>query len=218
LAKTTPAVTASTSSALLVSCYGCGKTGFIKSNCPSCKKSPSTQPPEFYSIGCHLKLADGKPRYEDVLFTYLDVYLHGRRIPTKFLVFSTATCNNTLLGMDFIEDARLVFNFKNKTWRFVNDPGMLYPLQYEASKPESDSSIDINFITSIRPDGGQLLEEAEKQKVNDFLENCQDIIDVWEEPAPFSKLVIETGNHLLYLCLLIVRKELLRQELNKLLQ
>ncbi|KAF2881424.1 hypothetical protein ILUMI_24746 [Ignelater luminosus] len=153
----------------------------------------------FEFMGCHFKLADGKPRYEDVLAIYVDVYLHSRRIPTKFFVFPTATCINTLLGMDFVEDAWLAFNFENKTWSFADDSGILYSLQYEAPKPDSDSSIDINFITSLRPDEGQSLEEAEKQKH-----------------------IIETGNHppisIPPYRMSPARKEILRQELDKLLQ
>ncbi|KAF2882955.1 hypothetical protein ILUMI_23183 [Ignelater luminosus] len=43
--KTTSPVRTRTSSAPPISCYGCDKAGFTKANCPSCKKSPSTQPP-----------------------------------------------------------------------------------------------------------------------------------------------------------------------------
>ncbi|KAF2903455.1 hypothetical protein ILUMI_02731 [Ignelater luminosus] len=179
--KTTPPVRAPP-----ISYYGCSKAGFFKANCPSCKKSPSTQPPEFRMLDVEpetfLELGNG----------YLDSrWKAQRRIPTKFLVLPTATCNNTLLGMNFIEDAMLAFNFKNKTLRFADDPEILYPLQCEASKPDSDSSIDINVITPLRPAQGQSLEEAEKPK------------------PPIS-----VPPYRMY----PARKEILRQELDKLLQ
>ncbi|KAF2886043.1 hypothetical protein ILUMI_20129 [Ignelater luminosus] len=72
------------------------------------------------------------------------------------------------------------------------------------------------------PDEGQSLEEAENQKVNDLLENYRNIFDVGGKSTPLAEYLIETGKHppisVPPYRMSPARKEILRQELDKLLQ
>ncbi|KAJ8946159.1 hypothetical protein NQ318_004410 [Aromia moschata] len=93
-----------------------------------------------------IKLADGTMNNRDVLLAKTDVHLQGRVIPTTFVILPNAK-NNTLLGIDFITDAKININVPDATWNFIDDAGKMNP---------SVEVIASSFET-LRPEEGQTL-------------------------------------------------------------
>lgn len=168
-----------------VSCYGCGKPGYIRSNCPKCNtEKTSTSALDFcvldtineYSIaprsrpvlnievfGFHgtgivdtaakqsvarhtlykileksgqcfkertltVRLADGCSKTRLVLITRVNVILQNRIIPTTFVVFTDTVDNNILLGIDFVEDAKVTINVFERVCTFSGEQSQKYEL------------------------------------------------------------------------------------------
>ncbi|GFW17403.1 transposon Ty3-I Gag-Pol polyprotein [Trichonephila clavipes] len=148
-----------------LSCYGCGKPGYIKSKCPDCNPSkgdpahfgilrtnslsPSNinavlgisingvsgttfadsgashsiagetlhtillqQESAFEKTVISLSFADGIVTQKEVLRTFQTVILESRKFKTPFLILPDAKKNSTLLGVDFLENAGIVLNFR----------------------------------------------------------------------------------------------------------
>ena len=50
------------------------------------------------------------------------VALAGRTIETELVVIAGSTDNNTLFGVDLLEDARVVINVPRESWHFLDEP------------------------------------------------------------------------------------------------
>ncbi|XP_052738593.1 uncharacterized protein LOC128198270 [Bicyclus anynana] len=110
---------------------------------------------QFKSEFMTLVLADGVRKQELVLTTKAMVTLCNKAIKTTFLVMPDKKENCTLLGVGFIQDAGIVINLPQYTWKFVdseqnfelykedfvNFPSIPQPLtNNQASLPESSST------------------------------------------------------------------------------
>jgi hypothetical protein len=71
--------------------------------------------------------ADGNTKTLHVPTVQATVNLAGRETSTKFLVLSTRDSTRTLLGADFIEDAKLVLDLSEQKYSFSEAPGSWYP-------------------------------------------------------------------------------------------
>jgi hypothetical protein len=69
---------------------------------------------EFLSTTMKVTLADGVAKSKEVLYTTVTVKVESRHIPITFIVFPDAKDNDTLLGVDFVEDAKIIINVPNK--------------------------------------------------------------------------------------------------------
>lgn len=65
-----------------------------------------------------ITLADGHHRTQIVKKTTVPVQLKGRTITTTFLILPNTPQAKTLLGIDFIEEAGLVLDFRQRKWHF----------------------------------------------------------------------------------------------------
>ncbi|KAJ8978618.1 hypothetical protein NQ317_014546 [Molorchus minor] len=108
---------------------------------------------DFQKENVFIKLADGAGKLENVLVTHVDVILQGRTITTSFIVLPNAE-NNTLLGIDFIEDAKMVLDISNRFWNFADCPDSKYNLSFEAlpACSESNTQIELSSFDNLRAD------------------------------------------------------------------
>ncbi|GFV37225.1 hypothetical protein TNCV_1056291 [Trichonephila clavipes] len=55
------------------------------------------------------------------LRTFQTIILEGRKFKTPFIILPDAKNNSTLLGVDFLENAGIVLNFRKNCWTFCDD-------------------------------------------------------------------------------------------------
>ncbi|GFV64825.1 transposon Ty3-G Gag-Pol polyprotein [Trichonephila clavipes] len=67
-----------------------------------------------------LSFADGIVTQKEVLRTFQTVILEGRKFKTPFIILPDAQNNSTLLGVDFLENAGIVLNFRKNCWTFCD--------------------------------------------------------------------------------------------------
>lgn len=86
---------------------------------------------EFTSQRMQITLADGFPRHQVVLTCRTMVQVADRKFLTNFIVLPDSKDNRTLLGIDFLENAGIVINAPQRTWCFVDQPGVQRPCEPE---------------------------------------------------------------------------------------
>ncbi|KAJ8980343.1 hypothetical protein NQ317_019230 [Molorchus minor] len=140
-----------------------------------------------------VKLADGNAKEEMVLVTHQDVILQGRSIATKFIIFPEAT-NFTLFGIDFLQDAQVILNLGENSWKFSDSPESKFPLNYELPLP-CNKPVEFASLENLRPEEGTMLDEIQKKKLATLLEENEDIFQPGGEPTPYAKHYINTGDN-----------------------
>ncbi|RZB40425.1 hypothetical protein BDFB_010472 [Asbolus verrucosus] len=73
---------------------------------------------QFQNISVNLIQADGKGTPQRVKMTTAMVTLNKRKIPTQFIVIPNAPNAKTWLGIDFLQEAGLVIDYKGNRWHF----------------------------------------------------------------------------------------------------
>lgn len=84
--------------------------------------------------------------------TEADVYIEGRTINTTFLILPYVN-NYTLLGMDFIEKAKIVINVPQRTCYFTDDH-VPYELKFERFD-ETINTLHLSYANALRGDEAQ---------------------------------------------------------------
>lgn len=90
----------------------------------------------FHTSRMLIKLADGAAGYREMVLTKAQVVVKNLTftyLPTTFMIFPDVQDSETLLEMDFMLTAGLLFNYKNGTWSFGSDPTTCYPIEYESN-------------------------------------------------------------------------------------
>ncbi|GFY66946.1 retrovirus-related Pol polyprotein from transposon 17.6 [Trichonephila inaurata madagascariensis] len=228
-----------------LSCYGCGKPGYIKSKCPDC--NPSKGDPAHYGIlkvnslspsnrnavlrisingvsgtafadsgashsiagatlytillqqgaafetSISLSFADGLVTQKEVLRTFQTVLLEGRKFKTPFIILPDAKNNSTLLGVDFLENAGIVLNFRKNCWTFCDDSRK----SYNFVTPYQSTSVNVRPVAinncQLREDEGQEL-GSQRAELDSLLKNHHSIFEVGGEATPFIEHSINTEN------------------------
>ncbi|KAJ8928152.1 hypothetical protein NQ314_019313 [Rhamnusium bicolor] len=92
---------------------------------------------------------------EHVLVIHQDVVLQDHTIKTKFIVFPN-TKNFTLLGIDFLQDAKLVLDIEG-CWNFKDTPGNRFSLHYETSMSSPCTApVELSSLENLRPEEGTI--------------------------------------------------------------
>ncbi|GFW79568.1 retrovirus-related Pol polyprotein from transposon 297 [Trichonephila clavipes] len=259
----------------LLSCYGCGKPGYIKSKCPDCNPlkgdpahfvilrinslSPSNrnavlgisinrvsgtafadsgashsiagetlytillqQGSAFEKTVISLSFVDGIVTQKEVLRTFQTVILEGRKFKTPFIILPDAKNNSTLLGVDFLENAGIVLNFRKNCWTFCDDSRK----SYNFVTPYHNTSVNVRPVAinncQLREDEGQELLGSQRAELDSLLRNHHSIFEVGGEATPFIEHSINTENNppisVPPYRMNPARKELLKKELDSLLQ
>lgn len=138
-----------------------------------------------------VKLADGHVRNMDVLTTILPVRLEHIVIDIPFIIFPDSNDNETLLGIDFINAAKVIIDFHRHEWYFSTDAKVHYKLLFE---PMS-RGVCIASANMLRDDEGMHLQSAERQALSEFLIRHESIFTAGGGPTPFIEHCIDTGDH-----------------------
>lgn len=168
----------------------------------------------------NIAYADGQIIPSSVLITTLDVKLMGRSIPTTFIVLPKATCNRTLLGIDFLRTAGLVIDIGRWAWTFTDANISWEPLICETDP--SGAVMDLNSLElNLRDDEGCRLTETQRSTFNDLLIENADVFAERGEPTDYAEHRIDTGDHAPVFTpayrMPPAKKEILKTELEKLL-
>ncbi|XP_062524529.1 uncharacterized protein LOC134198871 [Bombyx mori] len=138
-----------------------------------------------------VKLADGHVRNMDVLTTILPVRLEHIVINIPFIIFPDSNDNETLLGIDFINAAKVIIDFHRHEWYFSTDAKVHYKLLFE---PMS-RGVCIASANMLRDDEGMHLQSAERQALSEFLIRHESIFTAGGGPTPFIEHCIDIGDH-----------------------
>ncbi|CAG9134097.1 unnamed protein product [Plutella xylostella] len=106
----------------------CAKTSIASYNFYCCLKEKGYR---FNEKQVNVTLADGVPKTQTVMTVDVPVTLCGYTIPTTFVVLPESRDNRTLLGIGFIQDAKMVLNLPQFTWHCLENPGITYELYQE---------------------------------------------------------------------------------------
>lgn len=108
---------------------------------------------------------------------------HGWRVKTKFIIFPESKDNLTLLGVDFLQDAKLAVNLAQHTYKFDDMPDTEFPLIYE-SPLSCTKQVELSSFENLRPKEGTMLSESQRNTLITFLQDNEDIFR--EEGRPDS--------------------------------
>ncbi|XP_018575801.1 uncharacterized protein LOC108914458, partial [Anoplophora glabripennis] len=117
----------------------------------------------------------------------------GHTIPTNFIILPDAENTSTLLGIDFIEDAKIVLDISNKIWHFTDTADIKNKLPFEVLP--NCQKIEISSFDNLRSDEGTMLIDEQRNRLNALLEENQDIFEMGGEPTPYAEHYINTGDH-----------------------
>lgn len=99
-------------------------------------------------------LADGVQKVQEILTLEATVKLGNKQVPTKFVVLPDSRDNRTLLGIGFIEDARMLLNLPQFTWHFIEEPHLEYELleeEYVSFKPKYQNNRQLLTTPPVKP-------------------------------------------------------------------
>ncbi|KAJ8981051.1 hypothetical protein NQ317_018023 [Molorchus minor] len=106
----------------------------------------------FQASSARLSYADGYIRHENVLQTTVDVGIKNRIVPIVFTVLPNLENNHTLLGVDFLDKAKIVLNIPEACWYFCDAPDEKHPFLSEAAVPMELQVFEVNEQGSLRAD------------------------------------------------------------------
>ena len=182
-----------------VSIHGVTGTGFADTAAQCSVASQSlyqllvSKGQEFQKVSLVTTFADGESRTSEVLTTTVDDQLANRIIATSFIVLPEARKNRTLFGIDFLSDARIDLNVARRTWYFDDAPGTVYDLQLE-DVSDTDAA-EVAAAGCLRPEEGSSLSVEQRSKLEQLLQQNEDIFSKGGEPTPYAEHRIETGNY-----------------------
>lgn len=259
-----------------LTCYGCGKSGFIKPKCPDCNPPKTSNSSNFgtvqirscltstrtavlqISIGgvtgtafadsgashsiaseslyrilqqqgavfeeatLQVSFADGLVSEKKVLRTEQSIFLEGREFKTPLIVLPDATNNSTLLGMDFLQKAKVVLNLAENKWNFSDEPRRKYSfvIPYQTKRLEEPPIVVNNC--QLRENEGQQLTTSQRHETDALLNKYKTVFKVGGDATTFIEHHINTGNNppvsVPPYRMSPSKKELLKKELDSLLE
>ncbi|GFV20628.1 retrovirus-related Pol polyprotein from transposon 17.6 [Trichonephila clavipes] len=191
--------------------------------CPAMDvENPATSRAAFVKTVISLSFADGIVSQKEVLRTFQTVILEDRKFKTPFIILPGAQNNSTLLGVDFLENAGIVLNFRKNCWTFCDDSRK----SYNFVTPYQSTSLNVRPVEinncQLREDEGQELLGFQRAELDSLLKNHNSIFEVGREATPFIEHSINTENNppisVPPYRMNPAKKELLKKELDSLLQ
>ncbi|GBL95055.1 hypothetical protein AVEN_17366-1 [Araneus ventricosus] len=166
-----------------LTCYGCGKPGYIKAKWPSCtprEKSSSN---------------NGSQTNMEAYTAPVSIDIEGRTVPIEMLALPKAKGNRTLLGTDFLEKSGIVLDLKNKSWYFSDKPHhkIYFKEDLDVNSLQAAGSIIANSC-QLREDEGTTLTPEQRKKMSYLLEKFDSIFKPGGDPTPYAEHHINTGN------------------------
>ncbi|GFX42985.1 retrovirus-related Pol polyprotein from transposon 17.6 [Trichonephila clavipes] len=149
----------------------------------------------FEKIVISLSFADGIVTQKDVQRTFQTVILEGRKFKTSFIILPDAKNNSTQLGVDFLENAGIVLNFRKNCWNFCDDSRK----SYNFVTPYLSTYVNVRPVAlnncQLREDEGQEPLGSQRAELDCLLKNHHSIFEVGGEAIPFIEHSINTENN-----------------------
>ncbi|GFX16470.1 transposon Ty3-G Gag-Pol polyprotein [Trichonephila clavipes] len=132
---------------------------------------------------------------KEVLLTFQTVLLVGRKFKTPFIILPVAKNNSPLLEVDFLENARIVLNFRKNCWTLCDDSRK----SYNFVTPYQSTSVNVLPVAinncRLREEEGQELPGSQRMELDSLLKNHHCIFEVRGEATPFIQHSIKTENN-----------------------
>ncbi|XP_060807649.1 uncharacterized protein LOC106141517 [Amyelois transitella] len=190
-----------------ITCFGCGAPGVMRSNCSTCKVLIDTGAKhcigsvslrahlvkyghKFENVFTELKYADGRAVAQIVERTQVRVRVRDVSLDVKFIMLPNAT--ESLLGMNFIQDAGMVLDFSRGIW-FTNHDRAPQPIVFEPNGGRSYVPLHCSSV-DLREDEGFHLGKDERQQLSNLLNVNEDIFTPGGGPTQFAVHHIDTGD------------------------
>ncbi|GBN08553.1 hypothetical protein AVEN_239110-1, partial [Araneus ventricosus] len=164
-----------------LTCYGCGKPGYIKAKCPSCTPREKSSSNSITLYTCHASVSptalldiriDGSQTNMEAYTAPVSIDIEGRTVPIEMLALPKAKGNRTLLGTDFLEKSGIVLDLKNKSWYFSDKPHhkICFKEDLDVNSLQAAGSIIANSC-QLREDEDTTLTPEQREKMSYLLEN-----------------------------------------------
>ncbi|GFX60279.1 retrovirus-related Pol polyprotein from transposon 297 [Trichonephila clavipes] len=218
-----------------LSCYRCGKPGYIKSKCPDC--NPSKGDPAHFGI---LRINSLSPSNRNAVLKISINGVSGTAFEDSganhsiagetlytILLQQGAAFEKTVISLSFADGIVtqkevLLLNFRKNCWTFWDD----FRKSYNFATPYQSTSVSVRPVAinncQLREDEGQELLGSQRAELDSLLRNHHSIFEVGGEATPFIEHSINTENNppisVPPYRMNPARKELLKKELDSLLQ
>ncbi|GFY41385.1 transposon Ty3-G Gag-Pol polyprotein [Trichonephila inaurata madagascariensis] len=130
----------------------------------------------FEKTAISISFADRIVTQKEVLRTFQTVLLEGRKFKNPFIILPDDKNNSTLLGVDFLEKAGIVLNFRKSCWAFCDDSRK----SYNFVTPYQSTSVNVRPVAinncQLREDGQELL-GSQRAELNNLLKINHSIFD-----------------------------------------
>lgn len=169
-----------------------------------------------------VSFADGFVSEKEVLHTDQNILLEGREFKTPLIVLPDAKNNSTLLGIDFLQKAKIVLNLADNKWNFADEPQRKYSfVTPHQSKEMEETPIVVNKC-QLRDNEGQQLTFSQRSETDALLIKYERVFKVGGAATTFIEHHINTGNNppvsVPPYRMSPTKKELLKQEIDSLLE
>ncbi|GBN08545.1 hypothetical protein AVEN_142798-1 [Araneus ventricosus] len=170
-----------------------------------------------------ISLADGQRSKEDVLITTVTPEIEGLKFDQELIALPIAKRNRTLLGTDFLKKSGIMLDLKNQQWFFKNMPRNTSAFAEHVNDQYQHpvDNLNVNLCT-LREEEGRRLNSKQKDELVAVSKKYASVFEPRGEPTPFIEHRINTGDSppvsVPPYRLSPVKKELLKKELDKLLE
>lgn len=96
----------------------------------------------------NIRLADGSCRLQKTMVTSVNIQLGNKTMKIKMIALPEADDNRTLLGIDFLEEAKIVINTPQRAWSFADTPLKWYAYNTAVSEFPNE----LPHILKTKPD------------------------------------------------------------------
>ncbi|KAF5276215.1 hypothetical protein FQR65_LT04020 [Abscondita terminalis] len=147
----------------VLTCYGCGASGTVRSRCPKCNPSAPSHT-ETAQTADFEEFNAGELLNDKIRRPLLPITILGRLISTKFIVLDTEVNNRTLLGADFLMAASIILDLDGNLWFFKDEPNNVHSFLSESY----DSELCINSA-ELRDDEATLLNDVQREQLLELI-------------------------------------------------
>ncbi|XP_060810003.1 uncharacterized protein LOC132904097 [Amyelois transitella] len=145
---------------------------------------------KFENVFTELKYGDGRAVAQIVECTQVRVRVRDVSLDVKFIMLPNAT--ESLLGMNFIQDAGMVLDFSRGIW-FMNHDRVSQPIVFEPNGVRSYEPLHCSSV-GLHEDEGFHLGKDERQQLSNLLNVNEDIFTPGGGPTQFAVHHIDTGD------------------------
>ncbi|GFT79672.1 retrovirus-related Pol polyprotein from transposon opus [Nephila pilipes] len=121
---------------------------------------------DFQKTQLTMSLADGTKNEVEAYTTCVDVGLEGKVIKTNLIALSHAKENRTLLGTDFLKDAGVVLDLKDRNWYFNDFPRRKFEFAEDATACNINTMTTESNSCQLREDESHKLSNEEKECIS----------------------------------------------------